>query len=95
MIEIMSFRLPAGADEAAFRAADRRVQAEFASQQSGLARRTTARSDNGDWIVVDLWRSEQDSDACAARWGQDRVTAEFMAFLDPATIRNRRYAELD
>jgi hypothetical protein len=94
MIEIMSFRLAAGTDEAAFRAADRSVQNEFAGQQSGLLRRTTARSSNGDWIVIDRWRSEQDSDACAALWGQDQVTATFMAFLDPATIQNTRYAEL-
>jgi hypothetical protein len=36
VIEIMRFRLRPGADEAAFLAADKRVQEEFAYQQPGL-----------------------------------------------------------
>jgi hypothetical protein len=64
VIEIMRFRLPPGADEAAFLAADRRVQEEFAYHQPGLLRRTTARGQDGGWIVIDLWRSAADADAC-------------------------------
>ncbi|HUK70825.1 MAG TPA: hypothetical protein VLW50_19040 [Streptosporangiaceae bacterium] len=95
MIEIMSFRLVAGADEAAFIAADRKVQTEFAYQQAGLLRRTTARSDDGGWIVIDLWRSQRDADARDERWGHDQVTAEFISFIDAATVRTDRYATLD
>src|SRR5262245_44247260 len=54
VIETMTFRLRDGADEAGFRAADQRLQTEFAYQQPGLLRRTTATGDDG-WIVVDLW----------------------------------------
>jgi hypothetical protein len=95
MIEIMSFRLAPGADHQAFLVADRRVQSDFAYQQAGLLRRTTARADDGAWIVIDLWRSENDADATGALWGRDEVTAAFMAFLDPATVRTERYATLD
>ncbi|HXQ74976.1 MAG TPA: hypothetical protein VN791_00670 [Acidimicrobiales bacterium] len=58
MIEIMTFRLSPGADEEAFRAADGEVQSDFAYQQPGLLRRTTARGADGGWIVIDLWRSD-------------------------------------
>jgi hypothetical protein len=95
VIEIMSFRLAPGADETAFLQADRRVQTEFAYHQPGLLRRTTARSQDGAWIVVDLWRSEADADACDASWGQDEATAGFMSFIDPATTSTQRYATLD
>ncbi|HEY7147613.1 MAG TPA: hypothetical protein VH637_25480 [Streptosporangiaceae bacterium] len=95
MIEILSFRLAAGADEAAFLAADKRVRTEFASQQPGLQRRTTARGEDGSWIVIDLWRSGADADACDARWGQDEATASFMSFIDRASMSARRYATLD
>lgn len=91
----MRFRLAAGAEEAAFLAADRRVQTEFAYQQPGLLRRTTARGRDGAWIVIDLWRSEQDANACDGRWGQDEVTAKFMSFIDAESVRTGRYAELD
>ena len=95
VIEIMRFRLPAGADEAAFLAADRRVQQEFAYQQPGLLRRTTARGGDGGWIVIDLWRSAADADACDARWEHDEVTRAFMGLLDRSSVAVERYQELD
>jgi hypothetical protein len=94
VIEIMRFRLPAGAEEAAFLAADRRVQQEFACQQPGLLRRTTARGEDG-WIVIDLWRSTADADACDARWEHDKVTQAFMDLLDRPSVSTERYQELD
>jgi hypothetical protein len=94
VIEIMRFRLPPGADEAAFVEADRRVQQEFAYQQPGLLRRTTARGADGAWIVIDLWRSAGDADACDARWDHDRVVQEFMALLDGPSVTVERYLSL-
>jgi hypothetical protein len=95
VIEIMRFRLVPGGDEAAFLAADRRVQEDFAYQQPGLVRRTTARGDDGGWIVIDLWRSAADARACDARWEHDPVTQGFMALLDRSTVSTERYQELD
>jgi hypothetical protein len=95
VIEIMRFRLPAGAGEAAFLAADRRVQQEFAYHQPGLLRRTTARGEGGGWIVIDLWRSAADADACDARWEDDAVTQAFMDLLDRSSVSTERYQELD
>lgn len=93
MIEIMRFRLAAGTGEGAFLAADRRVAEEFASQQPGLLRRTTGRGEGGDWIVIDLWRSADDADACDRRWDRDPVTQAFMALLDRASVTTERYTE--
>jgi hypothetical protein len=95
VIEIMRFRLPPGADEAAFLAADRRVQQDFACQQPGLFRRTTARGEDGGWIVIDVWRSAADADACDARWEHDEVTQAFMSLLDRPSVSVERYQELD
>jgi hypothetical protein len=95
VIETMTFRLDPATDESAFLAADRRVQTEFAYQQPGLLRRTTAHGDNGEWIVVDVWRSAADADACAERWNGDPRTSELMALVDESTVQTRRYATLD
>lgn len=95
MIEVMRFRLRPGVDEGAFREADARLQSEFAYQQAGLLRRTTARSADGEWMVVDLWRSPADADACAARWDDDSSVQAFMALVDPASVESVRYLELD
>ena len=95
VIEVMTFRLAPAVDETAFLEADSRVQQEFAYQQSGLMRRTAARGDDGTWVVIDLWRSAADADACAERWDQDTVASAFMSFLDPATVRTNRFSALD
>ncbi len=98
VIETMTFRLVDGADEAAFLAVDKRLQSEFAYQQPGLIRRTTARGQGeraGEWIVVDLWHTASAADDCAARWESDPLAREFAAFVDRATLDVRRYADLD
>ena len=91
----MTFRLAAGSDEESFRAADRRVQTDFAYRQPGLVRRTTARGEDGGWIVIDLWRSAEHADEGSRRWDGDPVAAAFMSFVDIDSVRIRRYATLD
>lgn len=91
----MRFRLPPDADETAFLAADRRVQEEFAYQQPGLLRRTTARAEDGGWIVIDLWRSAADADACDTRWESDQLAQGFMALLDRSSVSTERYVPLN
>ena len=95
MIEILRFRLSDGADEDAFLVADREVQSEFAYQQPGLVRRTTARGEHGEWVVVDLWRSVEEADMCSGRWGQDPVTAAFMRFVASESVTVERFFERD
>jgi hypothetical protein len=95
VIEIMRFRLGRGTAEEEFLAADRRLQEEFAYHQPGLLRRTTARGEDGGWIVIDLWRSAADADACDRRWDTDPVAQAFMALLDPSSVSTERYHELN
>lgn len=98
LIETMTFRLLDGVDDAAFLAVDKRLQPEFAYQQPGLVRRTTARGQGAEaeqWIVIDLWRSAEDADACATRWDADPLAREFMSFVDASTVDVRRYTDLD
>ncbi len=97
IIETMTFRLAAGEVEVAFLAADKRLQSDFAYQQPGLVRRTTAQGEgaqSGEWIVIDLWDSAQHADDCAARWDDDPVAQEFMSFVDRSTVDVRRYSDL-
>ena len=95
VIETLTFRLTAGADDAAFLAADRRLQTEFVYHQPGIVRRTTARSDDGEWFVVTVWGSGSDFDAAAARGRSNRLVSEFVALLDESSVRTSRYTTLD
>jgi hypothetical protein len=95
VIETFTFRLAPGTDEAVFLDADRRVQTEFIYRQPGLLRRTTARDENGEWIVIVLWRAYSDAEAAATLSESDRPTADFLALVDKTTAQTRRYSTLD
>ena len=95
MIETLRFQLRSSADEQGFLAADKRLQSAFAYQQPGLLRRTTARSDGSEWLVVSLWDSPASADAGDPLRADDETCREFVSFIDPATLRSDRYQELD
>ena len=95
MIVTTTFRLRPEADEEAFLALDTRVQTELAYQETGLMRRTTARSAGGTWLVIEIWRSEDDADASAADRAGSRLQAEYRAFIDRTTMESDRFATFD
>ncbi len=93
VISIETFR--SVADDEAFLAADGRVQTEYYYQQPGLARRTIARSSDGEWLVVATWASEEAADAAEQQRGSDQAAAAFDALIDRSSYRAKRYRPLD
>ncbi len=89
------FRLAAGVADAEALAADRRVQTDFAYRQPGLVRRTTARGDDGTWLVIEQWRAAGDADQAARHRTGDVAVSELVALVDPSSIRVERYTTLD
>ena len=82
MIELTTFRLREGVDEATFVVADAAAQAGFFYQQPGLVRRTTARGEDGEWLVVTLWGSATSADAAAAALTDPATNAAAGPYLD-------------
>ena len=77
-----TFRLVPGTSEDEFLRADARFQEDFAYQLKGHLRRTTARGDDGTWLVTSLFESrEAFADAANATEGLDAV-AEMHRFID-------------
>src|SRR5260370_35054776 len=75
VIEVLTFGLDSQTEEAEFLAADKRVQTEFFYQQPGLVRRTTARGDDGGWLIVSLWGSQANADAPGSLFGSSTSPA--------------------
>ena len=92
IVELMEFRLLPRVGIDGFLAADHRLQTEFAYLQSGLLRRTTARNDQGDWLVIDLWRTAAEADACAERWEHDEIAQSFMSLVDRTSVKVQRFS---
>ena len=95
VLELHTFRLADGADEAAFTDADYRLQTEFIPNHPGFLRRTTARGSDGEWLVMVLWASEEAAEASREQAAGHPVADAFLAFVDQNSLATRRYTTLD
>ena len=86
MIETTQFRLAQGVADDVFLVTDDEVRTQFLYQQEGMMRATTARSKDGDWIIVLTWWGED--------WAKD-LPENLTALMDPDTIRRHRYESFD
>ena len=89
VIEIATFR--PNIDEADFAALDARVQTDFVYQQRGCVRRTTARSPDGEWLVLTFWQSMMDAEN--AEKSGDPLWRDFRNAADGYTVS--RFTSLD
>lgn len=71
------------------------MQTGFAYQQPGLVRSTTARGEDGRWLVLQIWSTAADADAARDRFDESPLAAAFMAFVDAATLTVERFTGLD
>jgi len=63
ILEVETFTLNTGVEALAFRALDEQMQEWCYVNRPGLARRTTARNDDGSYIVITLFGDATQSDA--------------------------------
>ena len=87
VIDITTFQLAEGVSEAAFLAVDERVRTGDLYHRPEFARATTARGEDGDWVVVVLWGGDD--------FAVDLMTTELASVVDAASVERRRYTTLD
>lgn len=61
VLEVETFTLKPGVDAAAFRALDEQMQEWCYVNRPGLARRTTARAEDGTYVVITLFSEASQS----------------------------------
>ena len=83
IVEVRTFRL--ASDEDAFLAADKDEQHALMTRNRGMIRRTTAKSDSGEWLVLTLWDSHDNV---------EEPSAELTACIDAGSAAVRRYEDL-
>jgi hypothetical protein len=63
VLEVETFTLVTGIDALAFRALDEQMQEWCYVNRPGLARRTTARAEDGTYVVITLFDAASNSDS--------------------------------
>ncbi|MEO1482227.1 MAG: hypothetical protein AAFU77_08970 [Myxococcota bacterium] len=95
VIEVTTFRQNAEMTPEQFLAADRQVEANYTSKQPGFLERRSARSAEGEWVVVVYWRSVEDADASMKRFMGDPSVAQYAAAIDGGSMKMARYQSED
>ena len=93
VIETTTFRLADGVDDSTFLEFDERVRTGFLYHQPGFARATTARGDDGEWIVVVLWASDDAADAALDAGTNDGTMQRFTQLV--TAVERNRYSTFD
>ena len=75
VLDVETFTLVAGNDALAFRALDEQMQEWCYVNRPGLARRTTARADNGTYAVITLFGEASQADSTYYKNSEAVVTA--------------------
>ena len=94
VLEVTTFRLLADVDDETFLARDKVVQTEVFPNSPGYLRRTTAKAEDGEWLVVVLWGTETDIDEFNARILTNQAQLEFDELIDRGSIRTKRYTDI-
>lgn len=83
IIEVRTFRTTC--DEETFLTADHQEQHDLQVRNRGLVRRSTARGDNGEWLVLTLWGSRE---------AIEEPSAALSACIDGASIAVDVYEDI-
>lgn len=94
IVELLTFRPRPGTTDDALRAAEARVYEDFAVHQHGIIRRTTARSVDGEWLVVQLWYDLTSAEAAEQAAASHPATSALHALAEPGSLTTRRYEDL-
>ena len=85
VIEVTTFNLNSGVNDAAFITRDAEIEQEFASQQPGFIRRTSGVDADGKYAVIVFWETLADADDSIAAFGVDPTVADYFAMIDGNT----------
>jgi hypothetical protein len=87
VIETLTFELASHVTPDEFLRLDEAVQEDFAYQQPGLERRTTARSSRGRWMVVTSWGDEASAERALAASDVSEPVARWRAAVDLSSLQ--------
>jgi hypothetical protein len=94
-IVVWTFRLKDGVDTDEFLVANERMQTGFVYQQPGFVRRTTARGEDGEWLVIGLWGSREEALRAGELAKGDPISRRANAMVDAGSVTVKRFETLD
>lgn len=93
IIEIATFKLKDGVSYQEFSPIDKAVETGHVVKQPGFISRESAKGENGEWLVVVHWNSNEDAEASMNSFMGAKAASEFMSHIDTSTMVMKRYTK--
>jgi predicted SnoaL-like aldol condensation-catalyzing enzyme/heme-degrading monooxygenase HmoA len=90
-VEIMSFELNSGVDQAKFKALNQQVETDFTSKREGFVQRLTGANKDGKRVVAVYWTNQATSDASINDFMAAPVAKKFMKEMNQKSVVMGRY----
>lgn len=90
-VETIRFHLRDSIDDDEFRELNQLVETEYMAKRPGFRSRETLRSEDGEWLVIVHWASEEDAKATIDQFFHAPETQRFIAAVDTTTVASGRY----
>ena len=90
-VELMSFDLKSGVDEAKFNALNQQVETDFTGKRDGFLQRLTGTDEKGKQVVAVYWTNKVKSDASLSGFMADPTAKKFMQEMNQSTVVMGRY----
>lgn len=92
VVEVTTFALAAGVDQATFAARDAEVEAAFTHAQPGFIQRTSGFDEDGKWAVVVLWEDMASAESSMQRFMSDPSVADYARMIDASQMTMERFS---
>ena len=86
-LEIVIFKVNAGADVSEFLKMSADMEEGFARKQKGFLSRTYARNGDDEWVDVIRWETMADAEAASKAAMQSPVCAPMFGMIDEASVK--------
>jgi hypothetical protein len=93
VVEVVTLKLKDGVSYADFAPIDKAVETQHVSKQPGFISRESAAGENGEWLVIVHWQSAKDADASMASFASAPAAKDFMAKIDPSSLKMKRFSQ--
>lgn len=82
ILELASFKLKEGVNEAEFLNASEKFQKVFVEKQEGYVSRKLVCSNDGTWCDVVTWNTEENAHAVNKAMNENEIAQQYCSFMD-------------
>ena len=91
VLEVTTFRTKSTVNNSVFNKLDAEVERNFTINQPGFIKRQSGVDDNGNYVVLVYWNTNENAEASMKKFMSDSSVTEYASMIDGSTMNMSRY----